>query len=187
MNILWDFDGTLFDTYPVYSKLMGQILGPEIREDEIYAHLKISFTHAFDYLDVSETQARRFFSLFRETPAQAFRPFRDVEKVLNFADKNVIMTHNNRTDLFKILKLYGFEKYFADAVTSDDHFPRKPDPASYIYLNEKHAIDLVVGDRLLDIIPAKAIGAKTCLFQNKEPGADFYLDDYQDFFTTVRL
>ena len=27
MNILWDFNGTLFDTYPVYTKMLSQILG----------------------------------------------------------------------------------------------------------------------------------------------------------------
>lgn len=187
MNILWDFDGTLFDTYPVYVKLMKRILGPDINGGEIYAQLKVSFTHAFNYFNVSESQVRRFFSLVRGTPAQTFKPFKDVEEVLDFADKSVIMTHNNRTDLFKILELHGFEKYFADAVTSDDHFPRKLDPASYVYLNNKYSIDLVIGDRELDIIPGKEIGAKTCLFQNKKPGADFYLDEYKDFFDVVHV
>ena len=36
MNILWDFDGTLFDTYPVYTKLLSEILGDTVDKQEIY-------------------------------------------------------------------------------------------------------------------------------------------------------
>ncbi len=82
----------------------------------------------------------------------------------------------------KILKYYCFEKYFIEIVTGDDGFPRKPEPASYEYLHQRHAIDLVIGDRSLDIIPAKKLGIKTCLFQNKESGSDYYLNKYEDFF-----
>ncbi|MCI1858091.1 MAG: hypothetical protein LKI80_07975 [Sporolactobacillus sp.] len=56
MNILWDFDGTLFDTYPVYTKLMKQVLGPAFSEDEIYRQLKISFEHAFAVFDLTRQQ-----------------------------------------------------------------------------------------------------------------------------------
>ncbi|SCN32550.1 Protein of unknown function [Bacillus cereus] len=35
MNILWDFDGTLFDTYPVYTKILS---------------------HAIDYYKISKNQ-----------------------------------------------------------------------------------------------------------------------------------
>ncbi|GAY77594.1 hypothetical protein NBRC111894_3148 [Sporolactobacillus inulinus] len=46
---------------------------------------------------------------------------------------------------------------------------------------------MAVGDRTLDIIPAKKLGKKTCLFQNDAPGADFYLDRYDQFFDRVKL
>ena len=40
MNILWDFDGTLFDTYPIYTKLLSEILGDTVDKQEIYKNLK---------------------------------------------------------------------------------------------------------------------------------------------------
>lgn len=54
MNILWDFDGTLFDTYPVYTKILSQVLGEEISEEEIYTNLKVSFSHVIDYYKISK-------------------------------------------------------------------------------------------------------------------------------------
>ncbi|MCI1881791.1 MAG: HAD hydrolase-like protein [Sporolactobacillus sp.] len=187
MNILWDFDGTLFDTYPVYTKLMKQVLGPAFSEDEIYRQLKISFEHAFAVFDLTRQQMGYFFALYRRTPALSFRPFPGVKEVLRAADTNVIMTHNDRKSLLKMLKLYRLNDCFAEAVTGDDGFPRKPDPAAYRYLSNRHPVDLVVGDRRIDIIPGKKLGMKTCLFQNHEPGADFYVDDYQQFFDSVRI
>ncbi len=53
MNILWDFDGTLFDTYPVYTKLLSEILGDTVDKQEIYKNLKTSYSHAIQYYNIS--------------------------------------------------------------------------------------------------------------------------------------
>lgn len=185
MNILWDFDGTLFNTYPVYTGLIKQILGDEASSREIYDQLKKSFGEAFKYFNFSAAQARRFFELYRNTPAEAFVPFKNIEPVLDFAQKNFIVTHNDREDLNRMLEPYQLESYFTETVTSDDGYPKKPDSLAYRYLNKKYKIDLVIGDRLLDIIPGRALGIHTCLFQNHEPGADYYLDEYTDFFQEI--
>ncbi|WP_130858862.1 HAD-IA family hydrolase [Gracilibacillus phocaeensis] len=185
MNILWDFDGTLFDTYPVFTKILKQIVHPDISEDNLYAHLKISFSHTINHFQLSASQIEAFISLSNQLPMEDFKPFKDVEKILKYTDKNVIMTHSGRKEVLKILNYYGWEKYFTELVTGDDDFPRKPNPASYEYLHKKHSIDLAVGDRMLDIIPAKKIGLKTCLFQNREHGSDYYLNDYKDFFSVI--
>lgn len=186
MNILWDFDGTILDTYPVYTKLFRHVLQNRASEKEILAKLKISFSEAFTYYHMTEKEIETFRGLIRAHPADGFRPFPDIEKVLAAADKNVIMTHNNRIDLVRALRRYGLEHYFAEMVTEENGFPRKPDPSSYSYLDQRHGFDLAIGDRLLDIIPAKKLGKKTCLFQNHQPGADFYLDSYDQFFDQVR-
>lgn len=186
MHILWDFDGTLFNTYPFYTRLMKPFV-PQYSEEEIFAHLKVSFGHAFHYFDLSDGDIARFTGLAGSIPAEEFRPFEGLEQILSSAGVNVIMTHNKRHFIMQILKARHLEKYFTDIVASEDGFPRKPDPASYVYLDRKYGIDLVIGDRLIDIIPGRKIGSKTCLFQNKEHGADFYLNDYRDFFRVVRI
>jgi FMN phosphatase YigB (HAD superfamily) len=44
---------------------------------------------------------------------------------------------------------------------------------------------LVVGDRDLDLIPARELNIKTCAFQNRNIEADFHIDSYADFIAEV--
>lgn len=97
------------------------------------------------------------------------------------------MTHKPRREVESIIKHYGWEEYFVDFVAGDDGFARKPDPESYLYLHKRNQIDLVIGDREIDIIPGKLLGIKTCLFQNNTPRADYYLWDYRDFFKNIHI
>lgn len=187
MNILWDFDGTLFNTYPVYTDIFHEVLGDIATKQEILSHLKISFTHAIKYYNLDEKQINEIFSMEQNLQPDMMPPFPYVENILKFAEVNVIMTHKPRTEVMNILKYYGWEHYFIDMVAGDDGYPRKPDPASYIYLNDKYKIDLAIGDREIDIIPARSIGMRTCLFQNSTPGADIYLETYEDFFNVQEL
>ncbi|GIO29854.1 MULTISPECIES: HAD hydrolase-like protein [Paenibacillus] len=185
MNILWDFDGTLFDTYPAFTDIFYDILGGDISKEEIYSHLKISMTHAARHFGFTEQQIRDWRN--RETVHPGGTPpFSGVEEVLRFADLNVIMTHKPRKEVLEILEYYRWERYFRHIVAGDDGFPRKPDPASYRFLHETYRLDLAIGDREIDILPAKAIGISTCLFQNRTPGADFYLERYEDFFEVIK-
>ncbi|GAB6437828.1 MULTISPECIES: HAD-IA family hydrolase [Bacillus] len=185
MNILWDFDGTLFDTYPVYTKILSQVLGKEISEEEIYTKLKVSFSHAIDYYEISKKQLSEIDVLESRIMIEDIKPFEKVEEVLKFADKNVIMTHKDRAGVLPILNHYGWDKYFVDMVTIDDGFPRKPNALSYDYLHKKHNIDLAIGDRELDLLPAKELGISTCMFQGNCDVADYSLSHYSEFFKVV--
>lgn len=183
LTILWDFDGTLFDTYPIYTKIFKEVLNDEnISEMEVYLQLKISFRHACSYYHLSEEQEKDFFLLEERISPKDILPFDHVEEVLKYANKNVIMTHKLRKDVLTILTYYEWEKYFSEIVAGDDGFPRKPNKKSYEYLNYNHHIDIVIGDREIDIIPAKELGIQACLFNNKKSEmADFYFDNYKEF------
>ncbi|WP_227397082.1 HAD-IA family hydrolase [Jeotgalibacillus aurantiacus] len=186
MNILWDFDGTLFDTYPAYAKQLHHVLNGKASQDEAYAQLKISASHALNFFDLSEEQCNMYDDLVKQISPDEMLPFEGVEAVLKSADKNVIMTHKDKKGAFEVLQHHGFMDYFTEIVTIDHGFPRKPDPASYQYLHERHHIDLAIGDRELDIIPAKKLGIATCLFQNDSKLADFHLENYHDFFRVFK-
>ncbi|KZD44234.1 hydrolase haloacid dehalogenase-like family [Bacillus cereus] len=184
MNILWDFDGTLFDTYPAYTKMLSLVLGEAVDKQEIYRKLKNSYSHAVDYYNISSDQKEKIKRLKKKLSPKDMKPFHGVEEILKFADKNVIMTHKHKDGVLEILKYYGWDKYFVDMVTIDDGFPRKPNPASYIHLHQKHRIDLAIGDRELDLLPAKELGIVTCMYQGQSDLADYHLHDYLDFFNT---
>ncbi|MBB6453167.1 phosphoglycolate phosphatase [Salirhabdus euzebyi] len=185
MNILWDFDGTLFDTYPAYTKMFKQVLGDQVNSEKIYEQLKISFSHAIRFFNLTEKQIEEMDQLKNNIHPSEMIPFEGVEEVLQFANKNVIMTHKDRKGVMGILDHYGWVNYFADIVTSDHGFPRKPHTAAYDYLHQNHHIDLAIGDRELDLIPAKDLGIQTCIFQNEQINADYYLSNYHDFFKVV--
>jgi HAD superfamily hydrolase (TIGR01549 family) len=187
MNILWDFDGTLFDTYPVFTKIFRDVLKDDNPEDKVLEQLKVSFSHATEFFRLTEEQISQFHSLEKAVPISEIKPFLGVEEILSYSNKNVIMTHKSRKAVQDILNYYNFDKYFVEIVAGDDGFPRKPDSASYEYLNQRHNLDLAIGDRLLDIIPAKKIGLKTCLYQNTQEGADYYLDHYKEFFSLMKM
>lgn len=182
INILWDFDGTLFNTYPAYTKAMKQVLKDTVTEDEIYKQLKISFGHAMKFFQLSDQQIEDFISKEKKIEPKDTLPFEGLESVLKQSNRNVIMTHKRRSAVENTLDFYQWKDYFVEIVAGDDGFPRKPDTTSYQYLHDKYNLDLAVGDRELDIIPALELGFRTCLFQNKmSTKADFYLDDYRDF------
>ncbi|EJR54060.1 HAD hydrolase, family IA [Bacillus cereus VD107] len=185
MNILWDFDGTLFDTYPVYTKILSQVLGSKVSKEEIYAQLKISFSHAIDFYKLSKEQISEIDVLESQIIIADIKPFEKVEEILKFADKNVIMTHKDREGVLSLLNHYGWDKYFVDMVTIDDGFPRKPNSLAYDHLHKMHNIDLAIGDRELDLLPAKELGISTCMFQGKCDVADYSLSHYSEFFKVV--
>ncbi|WP_059170344.1 HAD-IA family hydrolase [Bacillus sp. FJAT-27445] len=187
MNILWDFDGTLFNTYPSYTKLLMEILGDGYTEEETLAQLKLSFGHAFRSFKLSEEQIRKLLEKVRGIKPKEFLPFPGVEEVLESAETNVIMTHKEREDVKMVLVYYKWDKYFAEIVGIEDGFPRKPDPAAYAYLHKKYRIDLVIGDRAIDLEPARRLGIRTVSFQNHESEADLYLNDYREFDKNVTL
>ncbi|CAI9396595.1 HAD-IA family hydrolase [Niallia sp. Sow4_A1] len=183
MNILWDFDGTLFDTYPAYTEVLYKILGEKIEKDSIYKELKVSFSHAIQFFGLTEQQIKEIKTMNKEIDVSAVKPFPGVEEILKKADTNVIMTHKSYAGVTHFLRHYGWEKYFAEIVTLENGFPRKPAVDSYHYLHTKYSIDLAIGDRELDLIPANKLGIQTCMFQNQCEIADFHLVDYADFFT----
>ncbi|WP_270182126.1 HAD-IA family hydrolase [Alkalihalobacillus sp. CinArs1] len=179
MKILWDFDGTLFDTYPAFVSIMKRFVPEHVSNEEILKELKVSFRHATNVFGLTMEQVEEFRVLDNALSPDKKPPFEGVMEILNKSDLNVIMTHKPREEVITILQHFNMENLFADLVAGDDGYPRKPDAASYRYLHNKHELDLAVGDRLLDIIPAKEVGMKTCLFQNTAVGADFYVEDYK--------
>ncbi|MEC3032858.1 HAD hydrolase-like protein [Bacillus thuringiensis] len=185
MNILWDFDGTLFDTYPAYTMMLSEILGDSVEKQEIYKNLKISYSYAIQYYNISCEQEDKINVLKGKFTPYDMEPFAGVVEVLRFANKNVLMPPTDRKGVMAILKYYGWEKYFVDMVTIDDGFPRKPNSLAYNHLHKKYNIDLAIGDRELDLLPAKELGISTCMFQGNCDVADYSLSHYSEFFKVV--
>lgn len=184
MRLLWDFDGTIMDTYPAYTNILYTILDGAVTKEEIYKQLKVSQSHAIRYFALTDKQT---IEMKRQSKAITdYKAFPAIEDILKNAEINVIMTHMDRATVERILKETKLDHYFTEIVAGDDGYARKPDPESYAYLHEKYNLDAAIGDRELDLIPANKIGLKTVMFQGVSAIADYTLEDYK-YFSTIGL
>lgn len=177
-NIIWDFDGTLFDTYPGLVDSFKRALsdnGIEVSEGEIIKHMKISMTMAVNYFKEKYTLSDEFIERFiyydknYEIDKVLLFPFAKeiCSAVNNNGGRNFILTHRG-SSTFKFLKHHGMTDYFEEIVTQQNGFKRKPDPEAFLYFTKKYKINndtvLAIGDRECDILGAKNANITTCLY-----------------------
>jgi HAD superfamily hydrolase (TIGR01509 family) len=197
-NVIWDFDGTLFDTYPAIRASFAQALaefGASAPLDEIEALARIEVFHCaaelarrFD-LDVNDL-IQAFGKHYVAVPFAAQPPFPGVkrvcEKIAARGGVNAIVTHRNRESAGALLATHGMQSLFAEVITRDDSYPRKPDPAAFVAVLQHQRLDpqetLSIGDREIDIQAGRAAGTRTCLFRNgpSDVSADVPIEDFAE-------
>jgi HAD superfamily hydrolase (TIGR01549 family) len=186
MNILWDFDGTLFDTYPALVEGFIKLSKQDLDRTEVLKWLKKDSKTAFKHYGIDESQREDYTRLHNYFSKNESTPFEQLEEVLSSIENNIIVTHRDKESTIFLLEKYNLKKYFTEVVSVEEQgFTRKPHSASYEYVLKSHHIDLVVGDRDLDLIPARKLNIKTVAFQNPDIEADFHIDSYADFIPLV--
>jgi HAD superfamily hydrolase (TIGR01549 family) len=182
-NLIWDFDGTLFDTYPEITRTFIDVLkkdyGVEYDYNQAYSIAKTSISLCIESLaDEFDIDREEFYENYKKRYFGELtfedKPFEGVEEVLEYTSErggNFLITHRGFESLNEFLIRHNFNKYFIEIVTSDAKFPLKPDPTSFNYIIDKYKLSkeetLGVGDRILDIEAAHAAGIKSCFF---DPG-----------------
>lgn len=187
MRLLWDLDGTIFDTYPAilasFAAVHEAAHGTPVDRDEALRWLKKNSKLAFAHYGISEDFRAMFAELDHKQSESACFPFEGIDRVLAAAELNVIVTHRTKESTKNLLTKFGLLEYFTEIISpEEDGFPRKPDAAAYKYLHEKYGLDWAIGDRSLDLIPAREAGMKTAAFQNEDIEADVHLNVYDDSF-----
>ncbi|WML38199.1 HAD-IA family hydrolase [Neobacillus sp. OS1-2] len=186
MNVLWDFDGTIFDTYPSLVEGFVQVSQKDLDRMEVLKWLKIDSKTAFKYYGISEDQRGEFEKYHNHYSRESSRPFIHLEDALSSVDQNIIVTHRDKESTKYLLEKFNLAKYFKEIVSvEEDGFTRKPHVSSYEYVLKRFSIDLVVGDRELDLIPARQLKIQTVAFQNQNIEADFHIESYADFIPMV--
>lgn len=195
-HIIWDVDGTLFDTYPAINaafRAAAQDQGADAEPDWIEDLTLVSLDHCI------EAMAARF-GLVAEALEEAFRvryaeraivdspPFPGVievvRHVLSIGGTNVIVTHRRRASTEALLAANDMEDLFAGLLTATEGYPRKPDPAMFLAAISGFGLDpaetIAVGDRALDVAAGRAAGVRTCLFGSPgdAAGADLVVADF---------
>lgn len=201
-HIIWDFDGTLFDTYPVMGSVFKKMLEEEgIAEslDEIVSNMKVSMTYALQYYEkkyhINKSFIEKYKKQRKEVEIYSCKPYMGIEELCkyihNSGRNNYLYTHRGESAL-EYLKNYGLYEYFSDFITSQHGFDRKPSPNAINYLVEKHNIihneAIMIGDRELDILSGKNAGIHACFFHDegeKSNIADYTISNFQQLYSII--
>ena len=203
-NIIWDVDGTLFDTYPAiasaYVAAMKD-LGKEVPAGRVFDMAKISLNFCVASLSAEyqvnpEDIDRAFDQHYDRVRPEDQPPFPGVKEICEYitviGGRNVIVTHRGRDGLEELLTAYSMSHLFAGSVTRDDGYPRKPDPAAFDAALRMHALStaetLTVGDRGIDIQAGQKAGVFTCLFGggSGEVKPDLVISSYDELLRFLR-
>lgn len=180
--ILFDLDGTLIDTLPLYVKAYNQAL---IEQGFIFNERKIvstCFGKTEDIICQSLGLPGKA-DQFRQTYFDGVKTyFKDaklidgVTEVLNICNEKkirlAIVSFSYSWYIDEIIKKLGLDRYFEIIIGFDDVHNAKPDPEAALLackkLNANPQDAVVIGDSKADILMGKAAGCKTILFNQKE-------------------
>lgn len=190
-HLIWDFDGTLFDTYPVMARAFYETLqaaGYPADEQAIYQSMKIAIsetlrTYQQEYgfgQDLIEGYRAHRVALERELVKPFPGALSVLEQVLAAGGEHFICTHRGNS-IHALLGQAGMDVCFKDITTAAHGFARKPSPEAVQYLLKKHGMNpaetLMIGDRPLDIAAGQNAGTHGCFFDPE--GKCFEAAQYQ--------
>jgi HAD superfamily hydrolase (TIGR01509 family) len=189
-HMIWDFDGTLFDTYEAMGKALQQTFQENgIHEplEEIIRCMKISISEALKYYKekyrIDDAFIQSYQATRREMELEHSKPYPGVLELLRYGKEtgrcNYLLTHRGETSI-AFLQRYSVFDCFTECITSRNNFERKPSPAGILYLMDKYRIRpeeaIMIGDRELDILSGKNTGIDACFFD--ESGLSCKAADY---------
>jgi len=203
-HIIWDFDGTLFDTYPMITNAFKKALEDEgINEntENIMPLFKISESYAFEYYrnkyGLGKELKDRYDKYRKDTDLKSVKPFINVHSICKdiYLSKknNYLYTHRGESAI-DLLKSYDLYDYFSDFITRENNFKRKPDPEALLYLINKHDMTIneaiMIGDRDIDLLAGKNAGIKACFFDNEHSNkcdfADYTIYDMKQLHDIIK-
>lgn len=195
VNFIWDFDGTLVDSYP----------GIMVALEETYQHFGLDFDKvAVLQVIMSESVGQLLKGLAKDLNCTyeelytfysrqqnqrndqiILMPF--VTETLDWTQQkgiqNFIYTHKNQTT-FAVLEDLGISHYFTEVITSANGFERKPHPEGINYLLDKYHLDkdntYYIGDRQLDVDVAINAGIHAINLTQPESATNIAISDLSE-------
>jgi len=183
--VIWDFDGTICDTYPAIAGAVNAALASfavttslayvvalaSTSLDYCIRTLATEFDIPYAQLDSAFRETYQHIHLRDQPPFPGLPEF--CKQLAIVGVRQFIVTHRRRESLLRLLSAYNLDSYFTHIIAADDGFPRKPAPDAILHLLTTYAIDpsdaLVIGDRDFDILAGQAAGISTCLFRATFP------------------
>lgn len=190
-DIVWDFDGTLFDSYPNMVRSLREALeyyGFTAPDAEIHEKMTITVGHAVRFyaekyhLDPEELSTKR-------KELEGFRPelvtpypgvTETLKKIKESGRRNHLFTNRGLASVH-YLEANDLLQYFDGLITAECLQELKPSPDGLLQLLKQYGCPpekmLMVGDRVVDIDSAKNAGTKACFYNTNgiavPEGTDF--------------
>lgn len=180
--LIWDLDGTLVDSYgEIVSGLtsLAQACGIKQDKEEIYREVKKTSVRAYiaqlsTEIGISREILKARYSQHGKnglTEISLMPHCKEVLMQLTAAGvENYIFTHRGGSTV-PLLQMLKLDSFFLDVITSENNFPRKPDPSALHYLIKKHGLSpdatCYVGDREIDACCAENAGIPGIILQEK--------------------
>ena len=175
-HYIWDFDGTLFDSYPHSARALYETMrhyGLEGDPEAVQRAMQLSFATAIKMSGLNPEQLQLFHRLRGDDAfPPPIVPFPHAEAVLSALSRrgarHFLYTHSNHRMSVRFIERYGLDPYFTGYVTADSPgFVPKPDPGAILYILNTWSVDptraVMVGDREIDMRCARDAGVDRIL------------------------
>ena len=178
-TLIWDLDGTLFDSYDVIVESIYLTLkenGVDMPREEIRQHaiefsIKSLLTNISLETGISTERMQQRYAQISGSRYLQIRPMVNAVQVLEKLQaegvSNLVFTHRGKTTM-PVLEHLNMSRFFSEIITSQSGFARKPNPEGLLYLIDKYHLDpattYYVGDRSLDMDCAKNAGIPGILY-----------------------
>ncbi|WP_125604427.1 HAD-IA family hydrolase [Lapidilactobacillus bayanensis] len=199
-DFIWDFDGTLYDTYPVMTQALVTTLHKfgvtKIDVSALYRDLKIRSVRAAqqtiaDQNQLSVVDLATTYHQIEHQAQQTPQPYPGAAEVLQtviaHGGRNFLDTHRDQT-VYDYLAQNKLSGYFSGGIDASQNFPRKPDPSAINAIIKQYQLDpattVMVGDRRLDIDAGLNAQIQTIYFNvdgyNDAPYATYQVNQLAD-------
>lgn len=201
---IWDFDGTLMNTYPNLTGYLQRALGDfgkDVPGPEILAQMMENIPHAIAYFSEEfrlPDLGERYDFYYRAGANDSVELFEGVPEVLRrireLGAVNLIFTNRGKS-IFPMLEATGILDEFREVLTSaSPYFVVKPAPDSILYLMEKYGgtvkDTVMIGDRVCDLEAGWAAGCKTCHLLTpavpQYPPCDWRIRDFSEMLDLLK-
>ena len=197
-DVAWDFDGTLFDTYPNLVRAFKEALehyGYTAEDDDIRQKMSITIRHAVVFysekygLDPVELRTlHKKLEGFRPDLVTTYQGVRETLKAIKESGRRNHLYTNRDKGSVKYLEAYDLLQYFDGLMTAEEMCELKPAAGGMIDLCKRYQVQpgqmLMVGDRAVDIDAAKNAGTDACFFNSNgitvPERADFEIENMED-------
>ncbi len=177
-NLLWDFDGTLVDTYPALTRgflRAAAEMGVNMAPDQALTLLKHRLNTACEAAaEMAGVSAETLLALVKRRDEEELQSGADpvpgipetLRQLKAAGYRHFVVTHRGAS-CYPLLRHCGILDCFEGFVTGEQGLPRKPAPDMLLHLMAEQNLPpetcLMIGDRPLDVEAGQAAGTFTCL------------------------